>query len=91
MTAWMQVIMSNSNSLPSDLQLTIAALRGTIVQLEQSGQFAADDPALVTLKSLLLTRIAELEALHAAATASDAVASSAALPATDPPAPPTAD
>lgn len=84
-------MMSNSNSLPSDLQLTIAALRGTIVQLEESGQFALDDPALVTLKSLLLTRIAELEALHATATASDADASSAALPAIDPPAPPTAD
>jgi hypothetical protein len=82
--------MSNSNSLPSDLQLTIAALRGTIVQLEQSGQFAPDDAALVTLKSLLLTRIAELEALHSAATASDGEASSAALPAIDPPAPPAA-
>ena len=80
----MQVIMSNTNPLPSHLHSTIEALRGTIVQLEQSGQFAPDDPALVTLKSLLLSRIAELEALHSAAAASDAQAAPVDLPAIDP-------
>lgn len=75
--------MSNLNPLPSDLHSTIAAPRATVVHLNQSRDFAADDPALVTLKSLLLTRIAELEALHSAGTASDADASSAILPEID--------
>lgn len=87
MKAWIQVKMSNNHSLPSDLQNTIAALRATILHLEQSGDFAADDPALVTLKGLLLTRIEQLETLHSATTASGPDASSAALPAIDPPAP----
>jgi hypothetical protein len=80
--------MSNLNSLPQNLRGTIAALRATIAHFDESQDFASSDPALVTLKSLLLTRIAELEALQpSAAAASYADESCATLPEIDPPAP----
>lgn len=46
---------------------TIEALRATLAQVEQMSDFAPDDPSLITLKSILLQRIAELQAVGEAA------------------------
>jgi hypothetical protein len=46
---------------------TIEALRATLAQVEQQTDLAPDDPSLATLKSILLQRIAELQAVDAAA------------------------
>jgi hypothetical protein len=45
---------------------TIEALRATLAQVEQQTDLAPDDPSLATLKSILLQRIAELQAIDAA-------------------------
>jgi hypothetical protein len=47
---------------------TIEALRATLAQVEQQTDLAPDDPSLVTLKSILLQRVAELQAVDEAAT-----------------------
>ena len=46
---------------------TVEALRATLAQVEQMSDFAPDDPSLTTLKSILLQRIAELQAVGEAA------------------------
>jgi hypothetical protein len=47
---------------------TIEALRAMLAQVEQQTDLAPDDPSLVTLKSILLQRVAELQAVDEAAT-----------------------
>lgn len=42
---------------------TIEALRATLTQIEQIKDLTADDPSLSTLKSILLQRIAEIQAV----------------------------
>ena len=46
---------------------TIEALRVTLAQVEQQTDLAPDDPSLVTLKSILLQRIGQLQAVDEAA------------------------
>ena len=47
--------------LTSDTRI-IDALRATILEVEQTSGLSADDPGLISLKSILLRRIADLEA-----------------------------
>ena len=51
--------------MPRDSRL-LAALRATLLQMENSTEVSPDDSALVALKSILLRRIADLEAEEAA-------------------------
>src|SRR4051794_12340294 len=46
---------------------TIEALKATLAQIEQTPELALNDPSLLMLKSILLQRIAELQAVGEAA------------------------
>lgn len=47
--------------MPTDSRLLVA-LRATLLELESQGEMSPNDSAMVALKSILLRRIADLEA-----------------------------